>query len=64
MEKYKEACGIKYGFLLADFRDMKLYKWGANRPEPIEIYSRYNEDGTINMEEAGEVNKGNLKSGD
>lgn len=60
LEKYKEACGIKYGFLLSDFRDMKLYKWGADRPEPIEIYSRYNEDGTINMDEAGELNKGNI----
>jgi hypothetical protein len=64
LEKYKEACGIKYGFLLSDFRDMKLYAWGADRQEPIEIYSRYNEDGTINMEGAGELNKGNIKSSD
>ena len=62
LEKYKEACGVKYGFLLSDFRDMKLYKWGADRPEPIEIFSRYNEDGTINMD-TGESNKG-LVSGD
>lgn len=63
-EKYKEACGIKYGFLLSDFRDMKLYKWGADRPEPIEIYSRYNDDGTINMDDgsnSGEMNKGEIK---
>ena len=62
LEKYKEACGVKYGFLLSDFRDMTLYKWGADRPEPIEIYSRYNDDGTINMD-TGEANKG-LVSGD
>ncbi len=62
LEKYKEACGVKYGFLLSDFRDMKLYKWGADRPEPIEIFSRYNDDGTINMD-TGEGNKG-LVSGD
>lgn len=59
LEKYKEACGIKYGFLLSDFRDMKLYKWGADREEPIEIFSRYNEDGTINME-GQELNHGAL----
>jgi hypothetical protein len=46
---------------------MKLYAWGADRQEPIEIYSRYNEDGTINMEGATqgtELNKGNIKSSD
>ena len=57
MEKYKEATGVKYGFLMADYRDMKLYKWGADRPEPIEIYSKYDEEGNLNNYE-GEVNKG------
>ncbi len=58
MEKYKEATGVKYGFLLADYRDMKLYKWGADRPEPIEIYSKYDENGNLNDHDTVEVNKG------
>lgn len=48
---YEEATAEKYGFLLCDWRDMKAYKWGANLPEPIEIWSRYDDDGKVNKKE-------------
>ena len=57
LEKYNEATSQKYGFLLADFRDMKLYKWGADLNEPVEIWSKYDANGNIT-----ELNKGNIKS--
>ena len=47
---YEEATGQKYGFLLCDWRDMKMYKWGSDLPEPIEIWSRYDENGNINKD--------------
>ena len=45
---YTEATGIKYGFMMADWRDLKLYKWGAELPEPVEIWSKYDENGNLN----------------
>ena len=45
---YDEATAQKYGFLLCDWRDMKAYKWGAELEEPVEIWSRYDENGNIN----------------
>ena len=42
---YNEATSKKYGFLWCDFRNMKMYKWGADLPEPIEVYSMYDENG-------------------
>jgi len=27
---------------------MKMYKWGADLTEPVEVYSRYDENGNIN----------------
>ena len=64
LEKYKEATNVKYGFLLADYREMKLYKWGADREEPIEIWSKYDENGNLNTDDQPvEQNKG-LISGD
>ena len=45
---YEEATAQKYGFLFCDWRDMKAYKWGSDLPEPIEIWSRYDENGDIN----------------
>ena len=48
LRAYEEATSAKYGFLLSDFRSMKMYKWGAELTEPIEVYSRYDENGNIN----------------
>ena len=45
---YTEATGIKYGFMMADWRDLKLYKWGAELPAPVEIWSKYDENGNLN----------------
>ena len=43
---------------------MKLYKWGADREEPIEIWSKYDENGNLNTDDQPvEQNKG-LISGD
>lgn len=58
-EKYLEATSVKYGFLLCDFRDMILYKWGADRDEPIPIWNKYDENGNINTDI--EINKGMIK---
>ena len=44
---YEEACGVRYGTLMCDFREMKAYRQDPQSGEIIEIYSRYNEDGTF-----------------
>ena len=44
---YNEATSEKYGFLLSDFRDMKLYRWGGQTDEPVLVWSRYDENGNI-----------------
>ncbi len=44
---YNEATAEKYGFLLSDFRDMKLWKWGGQTSEPELVWSRYDENGNI-----------------
>tara|TARA_R110002012_G_scaffold118264_1_gene266437 strand:- start:860 stop:1714 length:855 start_codon:yes stop_codon:yes gene_type:complete len=44
---YNEATAEKYGFLLSDFRDMKLWKWGGQTNEPELVWSRYDENGNI-----------------
>ena len=49
-QMYEEATAKKYGFLLNDFRDMKVYKWGGDLPEPIEIWSKYDDNGNINKQ--------------
>jgi len=54
---YDEATAQKYGFLLCDWRDMKAYKWGAELPEPTEIWSRYDEDGNINKDTVEPLSK-------
>jgi len=58
MELYREACSVKYQFLFCDFRSLKIWKWGPCDPELV--YSKYNDDGTVNMEE--EISKGDLTS--
>jgi hypothetical protein len=42
---YEEAVSKKYQFLWSDFRDMKLYKWGGELDEPVELWSMYDENG-------------------
>ena len=42
---YEEAVGKKYQFLWSDFREMKLYKWGGELPEPVLLWSMYDENG-------------------
>lgn len=44
---YNEATAEKYGFLLSDFRDMKLWKWGGQTDEPELVWSRYDQNGNI-----------------
>lgn len=44
---YNEATAEKYGFLLSDFRDMKLWRWGGQTNEPELVWSRYDENGNI-----------------
>ena len=38
---------------------MILYKWGADRDEPIPIWNKYDENGNINTD--SEINKGMIK---
>jgi hypothetical protein len=45
---YEEACGVRYGALMCDFREMKAYRQDPSTGEITEIYSRYNEDGSFN----------------
>ena len=59
---YEEATAQKYGMLCCDWRDMKSYKWGAELPEPVELWSRYDEDGNVNKEVNVEMNKGKIES--
>ena len=65
---YNEATSVKYGFLLCDFRDMKVYKWGGDTDAPIELWSRYDENGEIIKEDKQTMddlqptnNKSNIK---
>jgi len=51
LEMYHEATREKYGILCLDWRDMKAYKWGASLSEPVLLWSRYNDDGTLNHSE-------------
>ena len=48
---YNEACSMKYGMLLCDYRDMKMYKHTPDTGEPVEIWSRYDENGNLNLAE-------------
>jgi len=59
LNAYNEATNEKYGFLLCDFRDMKMYKWGANLNEPVELWSRYDENGNLNKNK--DINKQSAK---
>ncbi|HAI44576.1 MAG TPA: hypothetical protein DCM40_43985 [Maribacter sp.] len=47
IDAYNDACNVRYGALLADFRAMKLYKQVPDTGEIIELYSRYNDDGSL-----------------
>ena len=47
IEHYNDACSVRYGALLCDFREMKMYKQIPETGEILEVYSRYNEDGSI-----------------
>jgi len=48
IEMYNEACSVRYGALMCDFRNMIAYKQIPETGEIIELYRRYNEDGSIN----------------
>ena len=43
---YKEATKIRYGCLLCDFRNLRLYRHGANTVKPELVWAKYNEDGS------------------
>jgi len=47
IDAYNDACNVRYGALLADFRAMKLYKQIPDTGEIVELYSRYNDDGSL-----------------
>ena len=47
IDMYNDACNVRYGALLCDFRNMKAYKQIPDSGEIIEVYSRYNDDGSI-----------------
>lgn len=57
---YEEACMEKYGMLLLDYRDMKMYKHTPSTGEPIEIWSRYDDNGNLNVSEK-KVDKKKIK---
>jgi len=48
IQMYNEACSVRYGALLCDFRNMIAYKQIPDTGEIVELYRRYNEDGSIN----------------
>ena len=48
IQMYQEACSVRYGALLCDFRNMIAYKQVPDTGEIVELYRRYNEDGSIN----------------
>ena len=43
---YEEATKIRYGCLLCDFRNLRLYKHGANTVKPEMLWAKYNDDGS------------------
>tara|TARA_R110002020_G_scaffold123237_3_gene279476 strand:- start:112 stop:981 length:870 start_codon:yes stop_codon:yes gene_type:complete len=45
LKHYNDATAKKYGFLWSDFRAMKMYAWGADLPEPIEVWSMFDDAG-------------------
>jgi hypothetical protein len=45
-EHYNSATSIKYGCLVCDFRNLRLYAHGANRAKPELLWAKYNDDGT------------------
>ena len=62
---YNEATGVKYGFLACDFRDMKMYRWGGETDEPVEVWSRYDENGELIKEDiqtTDSIKTGNKKN--
>ena len=61
---YNEATSVKYGFLLNDFRDMKVYAWGGEEKEPRLLWSRYDDNGNIIKQEKTDLDdiKTNNKS--
>jgi hypothetical protein len=75
---YTESTSVKYGFMLCDWRDLKIYKWGAELDAPEEIWSKFDEAGNLNVNalskkelesmkqvkktSEAEPNKGTLKS--
>lgn len=60
IEMYNDACNVRYGMLMLDFREMKAYKQIPDTGEIIELYSRYAEDGSIN--DAKRMTKSGLKN--
>lgn len=50
MKAYQDACSVRYGTLLADFREMNLYKQIPETGEIIQIYKKYNDDGSFNKQ--------------
>lgn len=64
---YNEATSVKYGFLLNDFRDMKVYAWGGEEKEPRLLWSRYDDNGNIIKQDKTDIddiktnNKSNVK---
>jgi len=45
---YNHACSVRYGALMCDFRDMNVYKQEPDTGEIIQLFKKYNDDGSFN----------------
>jgi len=63
-EHYETATGQRYGCLVCDFRNLRLYKHGANTSRPELLWAKYDEDGNPwkPQNESQEINKGEIKN--
>ncbi len=61
---YEEATSQRYGCLLCDFRNLRMYKHGANTSRPEMLWAKYDDNGNPwkPKNEAEEINKGEIKN--
>ena len=64
LEHYTTATNQRYGCLVCDFRNLRLYKHGANTSKPELLWAKYGEDGNPwkPQNETDELNKGEIKN--
>tara|TARA_R110000824_G_scaffold46573_1_gene133623 strand:- start:2154 stop:2975 length:822 start_codon:yes stop_codon:yes gene_type:complete len=63
LEHYTNATNTRYGCLICDFRNLRMYKHGGNTNRPELLWAKYNSDGTewTPSKETDELNKGAIK---